>query len=180
MTHRGGAPKWEIRKDDSAPSKPNVLAQVSNDATRDRFPIVVLDQPPFSNGEASVKFKPISGGQNQAGGLVWRYQDENNYYLVRADAVENNIVLFKVESGKRVSLSPKGKPANTFGVNHPIPSKAWSILRVVFRGPKFTVYFDRRRVIEAEDSTFTGPGKIGLWTKADSVTYFDDFHYAQK
>ncbi|MBI1955170.1 MAG: hypothetical protein HYS38_02140, partial [Acidobacteria bacterium] len=86
MTHTGGAPKWEVLKDDTAPSKPNVLAQTSTDRTSGRFPLAILDRASSTNGEISEKFKPISGQVDQAAGLVWRYRDENNYYIVRANA----------------------------------------------------------------------------------------------
>src|ERR1035437_8469094 len=87
MTHKGGAPKWEILKDDSAPSKPNVLAQVSKDATGGRFPLAVYEKASVKDGTLSVKFKAISGGVDQAAGLVWCYQDPDNYYIVRANAL---------------------------------------------------------------------------------------------
>jgi hypothetical protein len=180
MTHPGGPPKWEVRRDDTAPSKPNVLAQVSNDTTSSRFPLAILDKKSFQNGEISVKFKPVSGKEDQAAGLIWRYRDENNYYLVRANARENNVVLYKVEGGKRISLSPKGAPPKSYGVKHKVPSQRWSILKTAFRGPRFEVYFDRKKLFEVEDATFTQAGKVGLWTKADSVTFFDDFHVVQK
>ena len=114
MTHDGGAPKWETLTDPTAPSSPNVLAQTSNDPTNGRFPLAILDAVTTASGKVSVKFRPISGEVDQAGGLVWRYKDENNYYVVRANAlennvVENNVVLYKVEGGKRSSLAPKGK-----------------------------------------------------------------------
>lgn len=175
MTHKGGAPKWEIIKDDSAPSKPNVLAQVSNDKTGGRFPLAVHDKASAKDGTLSVKFKAISGSTDQAAGLVWRYKDPENYYIVRANALEDNIVLYKVEKGERIALAPKGTPSKTYGVKHRVPKQTWSTLSVAFQGNVFTVSFDGQKVFEVEDSTFTAAGKVGLWTKADSVTYFDDF-----
>jgi hypothetical protein len=180
MTHTGAAPKWEIRSDSSAPSKPNVLAQVSADRSDGRFPLAILNRIDYRDGEVSVKFKTVTGKMDQAAGLVWRYRDPNNYYLVRANAIENNIVMYKVENGNRISLAPKGKPPKTYGVRHRIPSRTWNILRVSFKKSRFEVYFDHRKVFEVEDSTFTQPGKLGLWTKADSVTYFDDFQFLGK
>jgi len=180
MTHNGGAPKWEVRRDASAPSKPNVLAQVSADRNDGRCPLAILNTANFQDGEVSVKFKTVAGKMDQAAGLVWRYRDPNNYYLVRANAIENNIVMYKVENGNRTSLDPKGKPPKTYGVRHRIPSRTWNILKVSFKKSRFEVYFDHRKVFEAEDSTFTQPGKVGLWTKADSVTYFDDFQFSGK
>ena len=175
MTHQGGAPKWEVVRNDTAPSKPNVLAQLSDDATGGRFPLAIYDRVSLKDVEISVKFLPVSGRVDQAAGIVWRYRDENNYYIVRANANENNVVLYKVENGRRSSLAPKGTPSNTYGVKHPVPSGKWSTLAVRAQGNVFTVLFDGQELFQVEDSTFTEAGKTGLWTKADSVTHFDDF-----
>lgn len=180
MTHKGGAPKWEIVKDDSAASKPNVFAQVSTDATGGRFPLAVYEKANLKDGTLSVKFKTISGSGDQAAGLVWRYKDPDNYYIVRANALEDNVVLYKVENGQRISLAPKGAPPKNYGVKHRVPKQTWCTLSVDFRGNVSTVSFDSHRLFEVEDSTFTGAGKVGLWTKADSVTYFDDFQIEGK
>jgi hypothetical protein len=175
MTHTGGAPKWEVLKDDTAPSQPNVFAQVSNDSTSGRFPLAIWEKANFKDGALTVKFKPVSGQEDQAAGMVWRYRDPDNYYIVRANAAENNVVLYKVENGKRSALAPKGTPPKTYGVKHKVPSGVWSTLRVTFEGNLFSVFFDGTKLFEVEDETFKGAGKVGLWTKADSVTYFDDF-----
>jgi hypothetical protein len=120
------------------------------------------------------------GGTGSGRGLVWRYKDPDNYYIVRANALENNIVLYKVEGGKRISLEPKGTPSKTYGVKQKVPKQTWSTLKVRFDGPRFEVFFDGSRIMEVEDSTFTMTGKTGLWTKADSVTYFDDFRIEKR
>jgi hypothetical protein len=180
MTHRGGAPKWEVVNDDTAPSKPHALAQTSSDKTSGRFPLAILNQADIRDGELRVKFKPVSGSGDQAAGLVWRYRDENNYYIVRANALEDNVVLYKVEGGTRTALAPRGTPAKTYGVKHKVPSKTWSTLGVSFQGNLFTVSFNGQKLFEVDDSTFAGAGKAGLWTKADSVTYFDDFEVVGK
>jgi hypothetical protein len=172
MTNRGGAPRWEIRKDGSAPTQPNVLAQVSNDPTGDRFPLAILDNMSLRDGDVSVRIKPVAGREDQGGGLVWRYRDANNYYLVRANALEENVALYKVENGRRIPLAP--------GVKHDIPSNGWSILKVSVRGNRFQVYLDHRRILQGWDNTFAAAGKVGLWTVADSVTYFDDFRVYPK
>jgi hypothetical protein len=175
MTHEGGAPKWEIIADASAPSRPNVLAQTSTDNTSGRFPLAIYEKAVFANGSVSVRFKPVSGERDQAAGIVWRYKDPDNYYIVRANALENNVVLYKVEAGKRISLEPKGTPSKTYGVKHKVPKDTWSVLKVEFNGPNFSVFFDGMKIMEVQDATFPSAGKAGLWTKADSVTYFDDF-----
>jgi hypothetical protein len=180
MTHSGGAPRWEIVRDDSAPHPPMVLAQVSRDPTAGRFPLVIWERASLRNGEVSVAFKPVDGSIDRAAGIVWRYQDPNNYYIVRANALENNVVLYKVEAGTRLSIAPKGLPSRSYGVKHEVPSARWSTLRVVFMGNWFTVFLNGERLFETEDQTFTGAGKVGLWTKADSLTYFTDFTFIKQ
>jgi hypothetical protein len=180
MTHEGGAPKWEVVADPSAPTNANVLAQTSTDNTSGRFPLAIYEKESFTNGSVSVRFKPISGSRDQAAGIVWRYRDPDNYYIVRANALEDNIVLYKVEGGKRISLEPKGTPSKTYGVKHKVPKQTWSGLKVTFDGSHFEVFFDGRKVMEVEDTTFTTAGKTGLWTKADSVTHFDEFQIEKK
>ncbi|MBA3563856.1 MAG: hypothetical protein H0W33_07590 [Gammaproteobacteria bacterium] len=174
MTHEGGAPCWEIARDPTSPGGVKVLAQLSDDRTSGRFPLAIYDSASLANGEIGVKFKPISGRVDQAAGLVWRYADENNYYIVRANALENNVVLYKVENGRRSSLSPVGRSGD-YGVKHTVPSQQWSTLGVVFSDSRFTVLFGGQKLFQVEDSTFSEAGRVGLWTKADSVTYFDDF-----
>jgi hypothetical protein len=180
MTHDGGAPKWEIVRDESAPSPPYAFAQLSQDKTAGRFPLAIWDKASLRDGEISVAFKAVAGTVDQAAGIVWRYQDPKNYYIVRANALENNVVLYKVQNGVRLSIAPKGLPSRSYGVKHPISSGKWNTLRIVFRGSLFTVFFNDERLFETEDQTFTGTGRTGLWTKADSVTYFDDFEVIGK
>lgn len=180
MTHKGGAPRWEVVKDDSAPSKPNVFAQVSTDATGGRFPLAIYQKASVKDGTLSVKFKPVSGGVDQAAGLVWRYKDPDNYYITRANALENNVVLYKVENGQRLALAPKASSSKNYGVKHRVPKQTWSTLSVTFQGSVYTVSLDGQKLFEVEDSTFTTAGKVGLWTKADSITYFDDFQIEGK
>ena len=179
MTHQGGQPKWEVLKDDSAPSKPNVFAQVSNDRTAGRFPLAVWDGATVKDGTVTVKFKAVSGAIDQGAGLVWRYQDPNNYYIVRANALENNIVLYKVQNGERLSLAPKGAVSNAYGVKHSVPKQTWITLSVRFRGNLFSVSLNGEKLFDVGDGTFTGAGKTGLWTKSDSVIYFDDFQVTE-
>jgi hypothetical protein len=116
--------------------------------------------------------KPVSGHADQAGGLVFRYRDCNNYYLARANALDGSVALFKVENGRRTALNP--------GVHHDIPLNAWSILKVSVRGRRFQVYVNHRRILQGFDDTFSNSGKVGLWTVGDSVTYFDDFRVYPK
>jgi hypothetical protein len=159
-----GSGKWSVEKDESAPSKPNVLKQ-SGQAT---FPVCLKDDTNLKDGFVEVKFKPISGKEDQAGGLIWRAKDSNNYYVARANALENNVTIYHTINGHRTE---KKRTKTTVATNQ------WHILRVDFQGNHFTVTFDGQKAIEWDDNTFKEVGKVGVWTKADSVTLFDDFTY---
>jgi len=170
LTARVGAPgQWVVQEDRGN----RVLAQTAADSTRSRFPVAVLNDVSVADVDFSARIKPISGRVDQAAGLVWRYRDEDNYYIVRANALEDNVVLYKVEKGTRTDLPVKGE-GRTYGKNAEVPAGQWSTLRVVARGARFEVHFNGVKLYEVEDRTFTQAGKVGLWTKADSVTQFDD------
>ena len=159
-----GQAKWKVVADDSAPSKPNVLKQFG-EAT---YPVCLKDDPSLKDGFVEVKFKPVAGKEDQAGGVVWRAKDADNYYIARANALENNVTIYHTIQGKRVSFK------NT---DTKVATGEWHTLRVDFKGNKFTVTFDGQKVIEATDDSFKDAGQVGVWTKADSVTLFDDFSY---
>jgi hypothetical protein len=170
-----GQAKWEVVADDSAPSKPNVLKK-SGEAT---FTWAVKVDAQIKDGFVEAKFKPINGKEDQAGGIVWRFQDANNYYVVRGNALENNVVLYKTVDGKRSSLKVKGR-AFGYGVDAKVPRNKWNLLRVDFNGNLFTVHFNGKKLFQVEDDTFKDAGAVGVWTKADSVTLFDDFSFGTK
>ena len=170
-----GQAKWTVQGDDTAPSQPNILKQ-SGEAT---FPLCVQDAQLIRNGAVEVKFKPLEGKEDQAAGIVWRWRDAENYYITRANALENNVVLYKVEKGRRQPLDIVGRKGG-YGVSVPVPSGQWSTLRVEFADSLFTVSLNSKKQFDVEDSTFPDAGKIGLWTKADSVTAFDDFTYEKR
>jgi hypothetical protein len=171
LTGSGVESKWVVMADPSAPTKPNVVAQTSTDKTDYRFPLLISDEGSFQDLEVSVKFKAVSGNIDRAGGLVFRLKDPNNYYIVRANALENNYRLYRVVNGRRSQFA---------GANLKVTSGEWHELRVELLGNKFTCYYDGSKKIEATDDTFKDTGKIGLWTKADSVTYFDDLRASAK
>ncbi len=175
MTHGGAAPRWQIVRDETAPRPRLVFAQTSQDKTAGRFPLAIWEGAAIRNGEVSVAFKTVDGSVDQAAGLVWRYRDPNNYYIARANALENNVVLYKVENGVRLSIAPKGLPSRAYGVKRDIPKAHWNTLRVTFADTVFAVFLNGERLFETEDRTLTTAGKTGLWTKADSLTYFDEF-----
>lgn len=176
----GVAPRWQIMRDPTAPAAPYVLAQVSTGSRADRFPLAILDRISMRDGDLSVRLKPVSGQHDQVGGLVFRYRDEKNYYTVRADAMGDDVALYRVENGRRIPILPRGSPPAAFEVKHDIPANAWQILKVSIRGSQFQVYVNHRRLFQAQDSAYTGPGKVGLCTAADSVTYFNDFRVYPK
>jgi len=162
-----GSAKWSVEKEGSAPSKPNVLKQ-SGQAT---FPVCFKNDTNLKDGFVEVKFKPVSGREDQAGGVIWRVRDANNYYISRANALEDNVTIYHTIGGKRVAFK---------SINTKVKSGVWHTLRVDFEGNKFTVTFDGNKVIEATDQSFQNAGKVGVWTKADSVTLFDDFSSSGK
>ena len=167
-----GAAKWSIEQEDSAPSTPNVMKQ-SGEGT---YPICIKDDTSLKDGFVEVKFKPLSGKEDQAGGLIWRVKDKNNYYICRANALEDNVVLYKTVAGKRTTLDIVGRKGG-YGVQEKVAPAQWHTLRVEFQGHHFKVSFDGKHLFDVEDSTFADAGKVGVWTKADSVTIFDDFSW---
>jgi hypothetical protein len=170
-TGNGAESKWLVMADPTAPSKPNVVAQTSTDTTDYRFPLLIADEGSFKDLELSVRFKPVSGEVDRAGGLVFRLKDANNYYIVRANALEDNYRLYHVVGGNRRQFA---------GANFKVTSGEWHELRVEAVGNKIICYYDGAKKIEATDDTFKDAGKVGLWTKADSVTNFDNLRVTAK
>ncbi len=159
-----GASAWTVQHDPTAPSAPNVLRQ---DAKGD-FPWCVRSKAALADGFVEVKFKPVSGREDMAGGVVWRWKDGDNYYVARANALENNVSLYYTEKGSRKTIRY---------VDAPVTKGAWHTLRAEFRGTRMRVVFDGKAYIELDDAHIVGAGAVGVWTKADSVTLFDDFAF---
>ena len=162
-----GEAKWAVVADDTAPSKPNVLKQ-SGEAT---YPVCLKNDSSVKDGFVEVKFKPVSGKEDQAAGVVWRAKDADNYYIARANALEDNVTIYHTIGGKRVAFK---------SIDTKVAPGVWHTLRVDFHGNQFIVTFDGQKVIEASDDSFADAGKVGVWTKADSVTLFDDFTHGEK
>jgi len=165
LTGQGTIGQWAVMKDESAPSPPNVLAQTSTDPTDYRFPLAIVEDSNYKDLALSVKFKTISGKVDQGAGLVFRLKDKDNYYITRANALEDNFRLYHVIRGRRVQFA---------GANFKVTSNAWHEIKVEARGDEFKCFYDGALKFTAKDDTFKEPGKIGLWTKADSVIHFDD------
>jgi hypothetical protein len=160
----GGAPLWTVEADGSAPSPPNVLKQSGSGS----FPWCVKQGTALADGVVEVKVTPLAGYDDQAGGVVWRWKDGDNYYVARADALEGNVALYYTERGNLRTLKR---------VAAPVTANAWHTLRVEFKGVSIRVLLDGKLHIEFDDSHIAGPGAVGVWTSADSVTAFDNFTY---
>jgi hypothetical protein len=159
-----GSPIWKVEADASAPSKPNVLKQ----SGKGTFPWCVKQSAQITDGFVEVKFKPLAGREDQAGGLIWRFKDANNYYVARANALENNVSLYHTQNGRRITIKY---------VNAAVAANQWHTLRVEFAGMAIKVLLDGKPYIAADNDQIAGAGAVGVWTKADSVTAFDDFSY---
>ena len=167
-----GEPKWTIEQDHTAPSKSKILKQ----SGRATYPLLLKDDSNFKDGFVETKFKAIDGSEDRAAGLVWRAKDADNYFIVRANALEDNVVLYKTVGGVRSALDIVGRKGG-YGVDVSVPANQWLTLRIEFSGSRFKVIYNGKQLFEVEDVTFSDAGKIGLWTKADSVTLFDDIKY---
>ncbi len=162
-TGQGSEGEWRVVRDETA-EKGYALEQASTDKTDYRFPLAILELPLPADVEVTVRFKPVSGKVDQAGGVVVRLVDRNNYYVARANALEDNVRFYRVVKGKREQIA---------GKNTKVASGEWHTLGLRAEGDRFTVSFDGRELFSATDKTFAGPGRVALWTKADSVTHFD-------
>jgi len=169
-----GDPKWTVESDRTAPSKLTVLKQ----SGRATYPLILKSDINIKDGFVEMKFKAIAGSEDRAAGIVWRAKDANNYYVVRANALEDNVTLYKTVKGVRSELDIVGRKGG-YGVKVPVPANTWHTLRIDFKGPRFSVSFNGKQLFEVEDSTFTEAGKVGLWTKADSITLFDEVTYGE-
>ena len=161
-----GTPKWTVETESTAPSKPNVLKQ-SGSGT---FPWCVRSGVAVTDGFVETRFRPVSGKEDQAGGVVWRWKDGDNYYVARANALENNVSLYYTENGSRKTIKY---------VDAPVPGNTWHLLRVEFAGTRIKVMLDDKTYIEVDDNRISGAGSVGVWTKADSVILFDDFAFGR-
>jgi hypothetical protein len=173
LTGKGDS-KWTVESDETAPSKSKVLKQ----SGRATYPLLLKNDTNIRDGFIEVKFKAIAGCQDRAAGVVWRAHDAKNYYVVRANALEDNFVLYKTVNGVRSALDIVGRKRG-YGVSVSVPANTWQSLRVDFKAIRFKASFNGEELFEVDDPTFANAGKVGLWTKADSVTLFDDVTYGE-
>src|SRR5215813_606706 len=167
-----GEPKWTVEIEDATTPKRRVLKQSGVAA----YPLLLKVGTAIKDGFVEIRFKAVAGAQDRAGDMVWRAADADNYYVVRANALEDNVVLYKTVRGVRSPLDIVGRRGG-YGVEQAVPANQWHTLRVEFVGARFKVIFNDKPLFEVDDSTFTEAGMVGLWTKADSVTAFDAFVY---
>ncbi|WP_448192649.1 hypothetical protein [Azospirillum sp. sgz301742] len=166
LTGKGAPPEWKVVEDPSSPAGAKVLAQTSADSTDYRFPLCIESAFTAADVRLTVRFRPVSGKVDQGAGLVARFRDAGNYYVVRANALEDNVNLYKVVNGRRSEIT--GKTVK-------LRSGEWRTLGLTVQGDRMEVSLDGQTLFEATDGTFKEAGKVGLWTKADSVIHFDGF-----
>ena len=164
LTGQGKPGVWVVRTDDSTHG--HVLVQTDGDTTDYRFPVAVYNEFTSADVSLSVQFKALSGKGDQGAGVVWRYRDQNNYYVTRCNALEDNCTIYHVVNGRRQAFQNRRVK---------VASNAWHTLKMEAIGDHFVVTYDGNTVLDAKDETFQEAGKVGLWTKADSVIAFDDF-----
>jgi 3-keto-disaccharide hydrolase len=164
-TGGGAEGKWIVRAEKGA-DKNHVLVQESADTTDYRFPVAVLKDGVYKDVTLNVRARPLSGEVDQGFGLVWRYKDANNYYIARCNADEDNCTIYHTVAGQRRAFLSQ---------NVKVAKNTWHTLKVEATGDHFVVSYDGNKVLDAKDGTFKDAGKVGLWTKADSVIEFDDF-----
>ncbi len=172
-TSTGKPPRWAVQSDKSAPSRPNVLAQLSSHSGRQDYSVALFEHDTCRNGDISVDLKIVSGKFEQSAGVVWRFQSASDYYFALASADRDSVGIYK-RLNNTVSLLAHAS------VPHQIDDKEWNLMKVVVRGPRFVLFFGHRKLIDTQDSSFSGSGKTGLWTKADTIAYFDNFRISKK
>ena len=167
FTNEGG--RWEVVADDTTPSRPNVLAQLAKNAGA-AFNLTLASDTNYKDLDITVKMKAIAGSTDQGGGIVWRAKDGKYYYVARYNPLEDNYRLYHVVNGQRSELKSADIP-------HAL---GWQTLRVTMTGDHIECYYDGKKYLDAKDSSFNEAGKIGLWTKSDAETHFDDLTVSGK
>lgn len=162
-TGQGGAAQWKVAEDASA-NGGRAIEQVSTDRTDYRFPLAIYSTAVLANGEVTLRFKAVAGQVDQAAGIAMRLSDADNYYVVRANALEDNVRFYRVVKGRREQLA---------GVNIKVSSAQWHSLGLKAEGERFSIAYNDKPLFTATDRTFAAAGKIALWTKSDSVVRFD-------
>jgi hypothetical protein len=176
----GNKVRWEVRHDPLAPSRGNVLEKVTPGTLDTDNPLAIYDKDVCHDGDLSVKFRIDGGARNKTAGIVWRYQDPENYYLLHFSAEQKNIVLLRVQGGKFLPVPAVGQKPGSFGFPHDIATGQWYVVKVLFRENQVRVLFGNRRLFEAEDTGLPMAGRTGLWTRGRTLASFDDFRIDRK
>jgi hypothetical protein len=171
-TGTGDGSIWKVVADATTPSKSGYALAQTAESPNALFNLCVADDTRFKDVEATVAFKAVKGAKDQGGGIVWRYQDADNYYIARMNPLEDNFRLYKVVAGKRIQLATQE--------DLKVPVGQWHTLTIKMTGAQIECALDGKKYLEAKDETFAQPGKVGLWTKADAQTYFDGLKISGK
>lgn len=166
QTGKGDASVWKVVEDKTAPSKTGYALAQTAESPGAVFNVCVLESASVKDVEVSVAFKANAGKKDRGAGIVWRYQDANNYYIARMNPLEDNIRVYKVVGGKR---SAEFQDAEV-----KVPSGEWHTLKIKMAGDHIECFVDEKKYLDVKDETFTKAGKFGLWTKADAQTSFDN------
>jgi hypothetical protein len=161
-------PRWKIEIDRTAPSRPHVLAPVRTRSGRHEASVALFDKSHCRDGEVSVDVKLVSGSEDPAAGVVWRFRDPGNYYFALVSADKDHVAIYR-------RLNNEVSPVASAAIPHRVEEDAWNLLRVVFRGPNFTLYFGHRKLLQAQDSRLADAGRMGVWIQKDTLAYFDNF-----
>src|SRR5258708_11029097 len=170
ITGEGSGVRWEVRRDLHAPSPPNILVQSGKAKPGDNFALALLDGIVLDHGEIAVRFKPLSGEEAESAGIIFRYQDPKNYYVIVANAQEETCSLLRVKNGKRKEIDSKDVI---------ITPLVWHDLHVIFANEKYTALIGKELILGGKDSSLQKPGQVGLWTQSDSQAAFDDFRVSK-
>jgi hypothetical protein len=171
-TGKGEGSVWKVVADDTAPSKTGYALAQTAESPGALFNLCVLDDGKYQDVEISVAFKAVRGKNDQGGGILWRYQDANNYYIARMNPLEDNFRVYKVVAGKRMQLETKE------GLK--VPAGEWHTIQIKQEGDQIECSLDGKKSLEAKDATIKDAGKVGLWTKSDAQTHFDEFQVRRK
>ena len=165
-TGQGAVGQWVVVEDSSA-SNGRAIEQSDADRTDFRFPLAIYQSTAAKNVDVSIRFKPVAGRVDQAGGIAVRVSSPDDYYLARANALEDNVRFYRIGKGRRQQLAT---------ANLKVASGVWHTLAIKAENDRFTVSFDGKNLHSTTDNTFSGPGRVALWTKSDSVTRFDQIN----
>jgi hypothetical protein len=166
-TGQGEGSVWPVVADATGPGKTGYVLAQTAPGPNALFNICVLDDSQFDDGEIRVSFKAVRGQKDQGGGIVWRYQDHDNYYMARMNPLESNFRVYKVVAGKRIQLQSNEDVK--------VPAGEWHEVKIKMEGDRIECFLDGPKLLDVKDAQFPNPGKVGLWTKADAQTHFDAF-----